>query len=178
MKNFDRGDKLSVMAALGWLELENHLEANAELDKIAAELRAHPIVLRVRWCVYAQAEKWEPALSLARALQQVRPNDACGWALEAETFDLMGNTQLAWETLLPKAVEFPSEPIIGYLLACYASKLDYPLAAEQWLKRAVSLKDSRDFKWQVLHEPDLSSLWKSEPVRYKSKKKQEPTHDG
>src|SRR5580765_6856866 len=60
-------DSLHVLAAQGWLELGNHLEANEELEKIAASLRSHPDVLEVRWPISAKAGKWEVCLDLAQA---------------------------------------------------------------------------------------------------------------
>ncbi len=53
-----------LQAAQGWLELGNHVEADAELDNIRPELRAHPEVLKLRWQVYAAAKKWEAALDI------------------------------------------------------------------------------------------------------------------
>ena len=36
-----------LRAAIGWLELGRHIEANEELEKITERLRAHPDVLKV-----------------------------------------------------------------------------------------------------------------------------------
>ena len=36
-------DQRQLEAAEGWLGLGNHLEANAELENIRAECRAHPV---------------------------------------------------------------------------------------------------------------------------------------
>lgn len=46
-------DRFHLLGAQGWLELGNHVEADAELDKITPPLRAHPAVLEVRWAIYA-----------------------------------------------------------------------------------------------------------------------------
>lgn len=48
---------LHLLAAQGWFELGNHLEADKELDEITPGLRAHPGVLEVRWQIYAAAKK-------------------------------------------------------------------------------------------------------------------------
>ena len=39
----------TFLQVAGWVDLGNHLEANEELEKITASLRAHPDVLVVRW---------------------------------------------------------------------------------------------------------------------------------
>ena len=51
-----------LRSAVGWLELRNYLEADAELDEITPRLQAHPNVLKVRWRVYAKARKWDGRL--------------------------------------------------------------------------------------------------------------------
>ena len=48
IKPLEPPDSFHLEAAVGWLELGNHLEANEELDQITASLRAHPDVLLVR----------------------------------------------------------------------------------------------------------------------------------
>ena len=48
-----------------WLGLGNRAEANEELAKITAELRAHPDVLQVRLAIYAQARKWDMCVDIA-----------------------------------------------------------------------------------------------------------------
>src|ERR1044071_1726377 len=53
MKPLVDSDLRQVRAAQGWLELGDYLSADAELDEITPELRAHPDVLKVRWGVYS-----------------------------------------------------------------------------------------------------------------------------
>ena len=49
MKPLALPDSHHLQAAQGWCELHAYPEADAELDKIDASLRAHPKVLEVRW---------------------------------------------------------------------------------------------------------------------------------
>src|ERR1035437_3751308 len=79
MKALQPPDTLHLLAAQGWLELGNHIEANEELENITASLRAHPDVLKVRWEIYAAAKKWEAALDIAAAIAQLDPDDPLGW---------------------------------------------------------------------------------------------------
>jgi hypothetical protein len=79
MRKLQPPDSMHLEAAQGWLGLGNHVEADAELDKVSAALRAHPDVLRVRWEVYAAAKKWDAALDIAAALVQLDPEDLPGF---------------------------------------------------------------------------------------------------
>jgi hypothetical protein len=45
------------LAAEGWLGLGDHLAANEELEQISPKLRAHPLVLEVRYKIYAEAKR-------------------------------------------------------------------------------------------------------------------------
>jgi hypothetical protein len=56
-----------------------HIEAAAELDLITANSRAHPVVLNVRWRIYANAKKWEASLDIAAALIHLDPDEPLGW---------------------------------------------------------------------------------------------------
>ena len=49
-------DQRHLLAAEAWLDLGNHLEANAELEKITAKPRAHAFVLEGRCSIYAAAK--------------------------------------------------------------------------------------------------------------------------
>jgi len=42
MTGLQHPDTFHLQAALGWLEVGNHLEANEELEKITSSLRTHP----------------------------------------------------------------------------------------------------------------------------------------
>src|ERR1041385_41374 len=72
-------DTMHLQAAQGWLELGNHAEASAELEKIKQQNRGHPAVLQVQWEIYGAAKKWEAALDVASALIQVMPEHSFGW---------------------------------------------------------------------------------------------------
>jgi hypothetical protein len=66
-------DSHHLLAAQGWLELGNHGEASAELEKVTPRLRAHPYVLEVRWQMYAAAKQWDAALDIASTLASCCP---------------------------------------------------------------------------------------------------------
>ena len=106
----------------------NHLEANEELEKITASLRAHPDVLMVRWQIYAKGQQWEGAFEIARALAEMVPEFPTGWIYQAEALRRMPGegVKKAWAALLPAADMFPKEPAILYNLACYSCQMDAP----------------------------------------------------
>ena len=65
VKPLPPADRPHLQAAEGWVDLGNHVEANAELEKVAPANHAHPDVLQVRWRVYAKAGKWDACLDIA-----------------------------------------------------------------------------------------------------------------
>jgi len=91
-----RPDSLYLEAAKGWCELHAFLEADAELDKIAAKLRSHPSVLEVRWQIFANLEKWDIALDIASDIVAVEPDWANGWIYKASSLSGLNRQQDAY----------------------------------------------------------------------------------
>ncbi len=73
MKPLEPPDSLHLRAAQGWCELHAFSEADAELDNIAASLRAHPLVLEVRW----QPKEQEPRKAALSLMPTFFVNFAC-----------------------------------------------------------------------------------------------------
>ena len=119
MNRLEPPDSLHLQAAQGWLELGNHLEADAELERITPQLRAHPMVLTVRWEIYAVAKKWEAALDIAAALIQLDPDDPLGWIHRSYALHELKRTTEARDNLLRVADNFPISATVRYNLACY-----------------------------------------------------------
>ena len=82
-------DTLHPQAAVGWLELGNHVEANEELENITPTLRTHPDVLVVRWQIHAKAKQWEGAFEIARTFVETVPEFPNGWIYQAEALRRM-----------------------------------------------------------------------------------------
>ncbi len=159
MCEFHRLDKIHLDAAQGWLGLGDWREANEELERITAALRAHPDVLRVRYDVYAAAKKWEMAAEIAQALCTLVPHSPFGFVHLAFTLHEMKRTEEAWNVLLPVVAKFPDEYIIRYNLACYAAQLGDLKGAWAWLEKAIDLADTAEVKTMALNDPDLEPLW-------------------
>jgi len=161
MKPLEPPDTLHLLAAQGWLELGNHIEANEELENITASLRAHPDVLKVRWEIYAAAKKWKATLDIAAALIQLDPDDPLGWVHRSYALHELKRTAEARDNLLCVVDRFPSSATMRYNLACYECQLGRLEQAKNWLKKAFALGDARAMKLAALDDPDVESHWKN-----------------
>jgi tetratricopeptide (TPR) repeat protein len=151
-------DSMYVEAAKGWCELHAYLEADAELDKVAPQLRAHPSVLEARWQVYANLEKWESALEIARGIVSQVPDWPSGWIYQASSLGELNRRQEAYETLCQAATRFPSDEIILYDLACLCCGLKRLAEARDWLRKAIEA-GGNPIKLRALEDSDLEPLW-------------------
>jgi tetratricopeptide (TPR) repeat protein len=148
-----------LLAAQGWLELGNYLEANEELEKIDARLRSHPHVLEERWRIYARAEKWEACLDIGEALVKLAPKDPIGWLFRSAAFHKLKRTIHARVGLLQAAKKFPKSWEVRYGLARYACLLGKPEEARAWLHQAFELGPRGKLRTVVLEDPDLGQIW-------------------
>jgi predicted Zn-dependent protease len=160
MQPLEPPDSLHLQAAQGWVELGNHIEADAELDNIAANLRAHPDVLNVRWEIYAAAKKWEAALDIAAAVIQLDPEDPLGWLNRSYALHELKRTTEARDNLLRVVDKFPISATMRYNLACYECQLGNLERAKQWLEKAFALGGANELKLTALDDPDLEPLWR------------------
>jgi tetratricopeptide (TPR) repeat protein len=159
MKALQPPDSLHLQAAQGWCELHAFAEADAELDKIAPKLHAHPSVLEVRWQIYANLEKWDGALDIASAIATARPEWANGWIYKASSLTELNRQPEAYETLSAAAARFPGDKIIPYDLACVCCSLKRVDEARVWLVKAIEVGGNQ-INLRVLDDPDLEPLWK------------------
>src|SRR5262245_61473213 len=139
MKPLPRPDAIHLQAAIGWLELGNHLEANEELEKIQPSLRAHPLVLRVRWDVYAKAKRWASAQEISRELTEALPDNAEAWLVHANSYYFAGDYQAAYDIAKAKVENFPNDWKLHYDLACYCCRVGKLGEARGYLHRATDL---------------------------------------
>ena len=160
MKPLEPRDSMYLEAAQGWLELGNYAEADAELDKIAPHLRAHPDVLKVRWEIYAAAKKWEAALDIAAALIQLEPEEPLGWLHRSYALHELKRTDEARDNLLPVVDKFSGDQTMRYNLACYECQLGRLKQAKKWLEKAFQMGNAKEIKLAALKDPDLEPLWK------------------
>src|SRR5215475_1001802 len=152
MNSVEPPDSHYLAAAVGWLELGNAAEAEAELSSVSAELHQHPDVLEDRWMIAANREQWQEGLKIARALLQDAPDRSSGWLHQAYALRRVpdGGVKKAWEALLPAFDKFPKESIISYNLSCYACQMGQLDAARVWFKRALVIGGRDKIKQMAL----------------------------
>ena len=101
LKSLQPPDNHCLHAAIGWLELGNHTEANEELEKISHGLRAHLDVLEVRLEIYAKAKKWAMCVDIAGAIIKLDPTRPDAWIQRSFALHGMKQPQMALDQLLP-----------------------------------------------------------------------------
>jgi Flp pilus assembly protein TadD len=151
-----------LRAAIGWLELGNHVEAGEEIARITPTLLDHPDVLEVRWAVCAAGGSWDAAVTVADALVGIAPERSSGWIHRAYALRRVksGGLQLAWAALRPAFEKFPKEDVIPYNLACYAAQSGRLDEAWDWLHKAMEAAgDVKGIKERALSDSDLQPLW-------------------
>src|SRR5438876_10713025 len=161
MQSLDLPDIHHLSFAIGWMELGNAREAQAELTKLTPQGAHHPDVMEVRWKVAAAENDWAEAVQLAENLVQLDPTRASAWLHRAYALRRVNGRGLnaAWDALLPAVQKFPSEPTIPYNLACYACQLGQLEEARRWLLRARILGDGDKIKRMALADEDLKPFW-------------------
>jgi hypothetical protein len=146
-------------ASKGWFELNNHVEANRELDRIAPSLRVHPEVLEMRWQIHAKMKWWTAALEMASTICELAPERPTGWILRAHSLHQLERTDRAWDLLTTIAERFPKLATIPYCLACYGCRLERKDEAWSWLQRAMDRGGVAKIAQMALTEGDLKILW-------------------
>lgn len=166
MQTFEPPDHHHFQAAIGWLDLGNASEAALEIDKMAPELQAQPIVLELRWQIQAEAKDWSSCLETAQTLVERYPDGHSGWLHRAYALRRAsgGGLQAAWNALLPAADRFSDVYLIPFNLSCYACQMGRLPEARDWLKRAFAVADKAglldEIRYLAQEDPDLEPLRK------------------
>jgi Flp pilus assembly protein TadD len=162
MTKLEPPDSHHAIAAIGWLELGNHVEAGEELARVSAANLNHPDVLEVRWAVCAEGKSWDAAAEVAESLVAVAPERSSGWVHRAYAVRRMrgGSLERAEKLLLAAFDKFPKESVIPYNLACYAAQLGRLDEAWDWLLRAAGIEGKVEvIRERGLCDSDLEPLW-------------------
>jgi predicted Zn-dependent protease len=64
-----------LRAAEGWMELGDFVSACDELEEIAPGSRGNPLVLSIRYQIYAKAKRWDMAAEVANGLTAMIPDE-------------------------------------------------------------------------------------------------------
>jgi tetratricopeptide (TPR) repeat protein len=158
MRPLTAPDTHYLLAAQGWIELGNWLEAHKELERISPRSRLHPDVLEIRCQIYADARKWDACADVASTLVKLAPERPAGWLQRSYALHKMIRTQEALDNLLPVAEKFPGIWTIPYNLACYCSKMGLFDDAKEWFKKALLIGEEK-VQAAGLDDPDLKPLW-------------------
>lgn len=162
LKPLEPPDSIHLQAAIGWLELGNHVEANEELEEITPQMRSHPAVLSLRYEIYAKAKKWDMAAEVADTLTRLLPDNPAVWVWLAYAVRRKtgGGIREAMQILIKSEPRFPSEYVFSFNLACYCSQLHQFELAERWLKKAMAI-DDKTVQKLAIEDEDLKPLWDS-----------------
>jgi tetratricopeptide (TPR) repeat protein len=153
-------DSHHLSAAQGWIELGNHLEAGAELDKITPELRPHPDVLEIRWQLHAKENRWQDCEAIGHAIIGADPNRPSGWLNQATALRRQGKFKEAYANLYVVFDDFPDNWHVPYDLARYSALLGELDEAREWFKKAIAMEKSTVQKKGV-SDPNLKPMWDS-----------------
>ncbi len=104
--------------------LGDFISACDELEKITAEARANPLVLSLRYQIYAKAQRWDMAAEVANGLTAMVPDEPGAWInlAYATRRRTGGGIEEARRILLVAQVKFPKEYLFPFNLACYCSR--------------------------------------------------------
>lgn len=151
-----------MRAAEGWLELGDAASAGGELEEITPEEQTHPLVLQVRYAIFAKRQEWDLATEMAEELATALPDIAGSWInlAYATRRKTGGSIPKAKDILLAAEPLFPRECVIPFNLACYCSQLHEFEQAEEWLKKAAAI-DEKAIRKMAAEDPDLKPLWES-----------------
>ena len=161
MKKLDEVTAHQLSAAIGWMELGNPREALNELGQIAPRYRQSPPVLELYWMLYSCEADWDRALTIARDLMAIAPENPESWLHHAYSVRRAagGNIEAAWQALLPAMEKFPKESTIPYNLACYACQMGRLEEARELLRKSYAAGDRKTLKQMSLADRDLEALW-------------------
>jgi tetratricopeptide (TPR) repeat protein len=152
-------DQRFLDAAEGWLGLGDHLAANEEFEHISPELRSHPLVLEVRYKIFAEMKRWDRAIEIAQIMAKSLPDIPWGPFHLAFALHELKRTSEAYETLIPVVEKFPGDWLMRFNLACYSCQLGNLKEALMWLEKAMTLAGDQDVRQMALADKDLEPVW-------------------
>jgi predicted Zn-dependent protease len=160
MEQLGPPDGHHLNAAQGWLALGAAAEAQQEMNQIHESLQKQPAVLETQWQIFVAQGDWDAAFITAESCVRLHPEVVTGWIHLAFAVRRMagGGLESAFERLRPAADRFPSEPVIPFNLACYATQMNRLEDGWNWLLVAVHRADAKSIKVMAMADPDLEPL--------------------
>jgi predicted Zn-dependent protease len=157
---------MHLSAAEGWFGLGDTLAATAELDHITPALRDHPVVLEVRWQIYAKEKCWDTCIEIATSLTELVPDEVNHWVhLAYSTRQAKASgLETAVAILAAEVDKFPQNPLICYYLACYTAQQRDLLVSKQWWDKAMDIAIANGWQQKLrlmaIDDPELEPLLK------------------
>ena len=150
-------------AAAAWLDLGNWLEANEELERLPAELRAASQVLVLRCRIYAMALRWQDVEMIAEGAAATYPQEPSFCTHWSNAVYRQGRTREALEIVTTAALRFPRSLEVAYSVACLNGASGNVAEARKWLERVFELaNDPAKVKLKALDQPELAGVWRAD----------------
>ena len=149
--------KKQLQVAVGYLELGMLLEANAEIENLAPDIKTSSPALGVRMEIYRAAQKWRLMEVVALELWKRHQGEPVYWNDLAWAVRRADSLKAGQKILLNAAERFPSDAMTQFNLGCYACQLGDIDQAKERVGKAIKL-DAK-FKMLALDDPDLEPLW-------------------
>ncbi|HEY5704169.1 MAG TPA: hypothetical protein VIS96_01190 [Terrimicrobiaceae bacterium] len=145
-----------VIASSGYLELGMFEEAARSLDEISSEDKGRMEVLAARLQLYMTIGKWDMAAAVARHLVEIEAERPEWWINLAYSSRRSESIEDAEAILLRARDIHPTNAVIAFNLACYASVTGRIEEAKERLKHAISL--DKEIRELAVCDEDLRGL--------------------
>lgn len=129
----------AITYANGYRELGMYSYALKELNALSSEQAQSQTALQMRLAILMDANRWKNALTVARKLHSIAPENADSHVNLAFVVRRTKSLESAQSILLEAAQKFPTVAIIPYNLACYACQNGDFESAKAYLSKAFSL---------------------------------------
>ncbi|MBI4662945.1 MAG: hypothetical protein HY735_29400 [Verrucomicrobia bacterium] len=159
MKPIEPPDKHFLLAAQGWMELGDQLEAFRELKRIAPEFSRHPEVVNARLELYSQIRGEQGARIIADIISEFDLSELVIQVRRSRDSHAAHRKTSACRQTPCVPLRLPLLFAVPYNLACYACQLGNLTEAWEWLQVAVELCDATEIRNLALNDPDLEALW-------------------
>jgi len=132
----------TLRAASGWLDLGLPDEALLELQSLADEEQAAPMVLEMKVVIQMECRSWNAASETARVLCGMEPLNAEYFLQAAFCLHETGDTLAARNWLLRGPKSLLEMPTFHYNIGCYLWVLGEKASARTHLRRAFRMDRS------------------------------------
>lgn len=145
-----------ILAAQGYVELELHDEAQAELRKLPPQAADRVDVIELTVLCLMKEQRWQDALALTRKLCALEPGEPGGFIHAAYCLHELGRTAEALGLLDRGPAALRTKPVYYYNKGCYLACLGEDDKALTLLKQSFEMDGS--LRRHARKDPDLDRL--------------------